>query len=153
MKQKPHVFFNVRYTNLSSYHGNSSKNPKFAEKSMICFIFHTWKNHPSCRFLQGRAQRMATKLLWRSSFLKHCTVSWRFLLAYTPEDQRLAPTAITHLERKMIDSPNLQGNMFHVNLQGCILMTLLCQPTFPRLFFVAWKFCSKNRFRKCWHIV
>lgn len=27
--------------------------------------------------------------------------------------------------------------MFHVNLQGCILMTLLCQPTFPRLFVLS----------------
>ena len=39
--------------------------------------FFTWNiTHPA-DFLQGRAQRMATKLLWRSSFLKHCTVSWR----------------------------------------------------------------------------
>ena len=38
------------------------------------------------------------------------------LNGYTLEDERLEPTAITHLERKNY-LPNLQGIMFHVNLQ------------------------------------
>ena len=37
--------------------------------------------------------------------------------SYTLEDERLEPTAITHLERKMIFQTSMI--MFHVNLQGC----------------------------------
>ena len=36
---------------------------------------------------------------------------------YTLEDERLEPTAITHLERNMIFQTSMI--MFHVNLQGC----------------------------------
>ena len=79
-------------------------------------------------------------------------LGWFF--EYTMEDERLEPTAITHLERKMIFQTSMI--MFHVNLQGCrlaIFWFFVLQNSFftEKVFQIPNEIPGGNSSLKKWH--